>query len=59
MSDMTLLSKITNDEVNDNLRKRFECVELAKSIRGRVPGRSLICSGYVHDVLELTRRQKR
>ena len=56
---MTLLSKITNDEVNDNLRKRFECVELAKSIRGRVPGRSLICSGYVHDVLELTRRQKR
>ena len=29
VSDMTLLSKITNDEVNDNLRKRFECVALS------------------------------
>ena len=31
VSDMTLLSKITNDEVNDNLRKRFEYVAVLRS----------------------------
>lgn len=28
VSDMTLLSTISNEAVNDNLKKRFECVEV-------------------------------
>jgi myosin-1 len=34
VSDLTLISKITNEAINDNLKKRFENAEIYVRIAG-------------------------
>ena len=40
MSDLTLLSKVSNEAINDNLKKRFEHGEVYvwESLSGRLDG---------------------
>jgi hypothetical protein len=42
VSDLTLLSKVSNEAINDNLKKRFEHGEIyvRKSLSGRLSGRN-------------------
>lgn len=44
VSDMTLLSTISEDDINDNLKKRFENAEIYVSIEQRPGGLALALS---------------
>ena len=41
MSDLTLISKVSNEAINDNLKKRFENREIYVSTPGNQPSKRI------------------
>lgn len=50
VSDLTLISKITNEAINENLKKRFENKEIYVSFRQREGGLGVVLMAWATDV---------